>query len=154
MYTGELCELHGWWINLDSTIQFPTKTKTTDEFMQITTRNELHCPFPFFCFLENLCRIENTSKSIFQHIRVPLNAWHTMRCANFIYRFSNASDSQIYSNTCNHLSWVHYVRYTEHFDISLALLWDTTIMIRLIIFRTYLKIYLGVARYLVQVRIL
>lgn len=92
MYTGELCELHGWWINLDSTIQFPTKTKTTDEFMQITTRNELHCPFLFFCFLENLCRIENTSKSIFQHIRVPLNAWHTMRCANFIYRFSNASD--------------------------------------------------------------
>lgn len=50
--------------------------------------------------------------------------------------------------------YVHYVRYMEHFDISLALLWDTTIMIRLIIFRTYLKIYLGAARYLVQVRIL
>lgn len=108
----------------------------------------------FLCFLENLCRIENTSKSIFQHIRVPLNAWHTMRRANFIYRFSNASDSQIYSNTCNHHSRVHYVCYTEHFDISLALLRDTTIMITLIKFRTYLKIYLEATRYLVQVRIL
>lgn len=68
MYTGELCELHGWWINLDSTIQFPTKTKTTDEFMQITTRNELHCPFLFFSVSLKIYVALKTRRSLFSNI--------------------------------------------------------------------------------------